>query len=64
MKFSKVIVWAVVGLAILFTVAVLFVFAKTGNEPAALVVAVFGFLGHELWQLAGIKKSRIKKEGE
>jgi len=62
MKFSKLIVGAVIGLNILFTASVLYVFTVTGNEPAVLVGAWFSFTTVELWQLATIKKHRIKKD--
>lgn len=60
-RFSKLIVCLIVALNILFTIAVLFVFLRTGNEPTSLVVAWFAFTTGELWLLAGIKKN--KKDG-
>lgn len=62
MKFSKRIVVTVVVLNIAFTIAVLFAFLRTGSEPAALIGAWFSFTTIELWQLAAIKKHKIKKE--
>ena len=55
-SFSKKIVAVVIILAVLFTIAVLWVFVKTGgNEPTVLVASVFAFLTSELWNLARIK---------
>ena len=47
-KFSKVIVAAVILLNILFTVAVLYVFLKTGSEPMTLIGCWFAFTTGEL----------------
>lgn len=65
MKFSNLIVVAVVILNVIFTAAILFVFCKVGSEPTSLVVAWFTFTTGELWALASIKKHKVKnKEGE
>lgn len=56
MNYTKKVVAVVIILAVLFTVAVLWVFVKTGgNEPTVLVASVFAFLTSELWNLASIK---------
>ena len=60
--FSKVIVSVVIGLNVLFTIAVLIIFLKTSCEPTGLVAAWFSFTTVELWSLAGIKKAEKKKE--
>ena len=62
--FSKIIVCAVILLNVIFSVAVFAVFLKTSTEPSSLVVAWFSFTTVELWSLAGIKKSKAKKEDE
>ena len=59
--FSKVIVSTVIILNVVFAVAVLAVFLKTSSEPSSLVVAWFSFTTVELWSLAGIKKSKEKR---
>jgi len=59
MSFSKMIVALVLVLNILFTGLVLFAFIKTGNEPAVLIGAWFGFTCGELWMLSSIKKKKI-----
>ena len=63
-KFSKLIIFAVVALNVIFTIAVLFVFLKVGNEPTALIGAWFAFTTGELFLLASIKKKKLAKEGE
>ena len=60
-RFSKAIVALVVLMNIVFTVAVLYVFMVTGNEPVALVGAWFAFTTGELWMLSSIKKTKVKK---
>jgi len=60
-KFSKLIISAVIMLNILFTATVLYVFLKTSSEPTALVTAWFAFTTAELWSLASIKKTKVKR---
>lgn len=57
-RFSKAIVATVIILNILFTVAILYVFSQTGNEPATLIGCWFAFTTGELWMLASIKKKK------
>lgn len=59
-KFSKTIVILVLLLNIVFTVAVFYVFLKTGNEPSTLIGAWFAFTTVELWSLAKIKMNEPK----
>lgn len=61
MKFSKKVVALVLFLVIIFTVAVLHVFSRTGNEPTALVGAFFGFVTIELWSLGKIKQKEVER---
>lgn len=60
-KFSKKIVAGVIVLNIVFTAAVLYVFLKTGSEPITLTGCWFGFTTGELWMVASIKKTKVKK---
>lgn len=60
-RFSKAIVSLVVTMNIAFTIAVLYVFFKTSNEPTTLVGAWFAFTTGELWMLSSIKKTKVKK---
>jgi hypothetical protein len=58
-KFSKLIVILVIALNIVFTIAVLFIFYKTGSEPMTLVGTWFAFTTGELWMLSSIKKTKV-----
>lgn len=64
MRFSKWIVAAVIMLNAAFAAAVLYVFLHVGSEPATLVGAWFAFTTGELWALAGIRKAKLKQDGE
>lgn len=63
-KFSKLIVTAVVLLNTGFTAAVLYTFLKVGSEPTTLIAAWFAFTTGELWFLSGITKSKLREGGE
>ena len=52
----------IICLNTIFTVAVFFVFARTGNEPSTLIATWFSFTTVELWSLARIKKKKIDRE--
>ena len=60
--YSKALVTLIICLNIIFTVAVFFVFAKTGSEPSTLIATWFSFTTVELWSLARIKKKKIDRE--
>jgi len=62
MKFSKIIVSLIILLNVLFTVGVLYVFLRVGNEPSVLIGAWFAFTTGELWMLSSIKKKEIDNE--
>lgn len=64
MKFSKLIVIAVILLNVVFTAVVFFVFCRVGHEPTALVAAWFSFTSVELWALAKIKRSEGEINGQ
>ena len=59
MRFSKLIVSLIILLNVLFTVGVLYVFLRVGNEPSILIGAWFAFTTGELWMLSSIKKKEI-----
>lgn len=61
-EFSKFIVTLVIILNVLFTIAVLYVFVKVGNEPAILIGAFFSFTVAELMALAFIKIKKGEQE--
>lgn len=63
-KYSKYIVAFIIIMNVVFTIAILYVFNHTGNEPSTLISAFFAFTTVELWSLAGIKKKKIEKENE
>jgi hypothetical protein len=63
-NYSKYIVACIIALNVLFTIAILYVFNHTGNEPSTLISAFFAFTTVELWSLAGIKKKKIEKEND
>lgn len=60
--FSKIVVSVVIALNVLFTIAVLKIFLKTSSEPTVLITMWFGFTTAELWNLAGITKTKKKRE--
>lgn len=60
--FSKAVVAFVIAANVTFTVAVLWIFLQTATEPTALIGAWFAFTTVEVWQLATIKKSKVKNE--
>lgn len=62
-KFSKFIVTLVILLNTTFAAATLYVFLKVGSEPQVLIGAWFAFTTGELWMLSGIKKKKIKEDG-
>lgn len=61
-QYSKALVTLIICLNIIFTVAVFFVFARTGSEPSTLIATWFSFTTVELWSLARIKKKKIDRE--
>lgn len=61
-QYSKALVTMIICLNIIFTVAVFFVFARTGSEPSTLIATWFSFTTVELWSLARIKKKKIDRE--
>ena len=60
-EFSKKVIFTVIVLNILFTIAILYVFCRTGNEPTTLVASFFGFTTVEMWNLSKIKREKIRK---
>lgn len=60
-RYSKAIISLVIALNTLFTIAVLYVFLKTGSEPSTLIASWFAFTTGELFMLSTIKKAKTKK---
>lgn len=63
-KFSKFIIWLVLSLNIIFTIAVFYAFIKVGSEPTALIGCWFSFTTGELWMISSIKKAKLKLKRE
>lgn len=61
-EYSKFIISTIVLMNIVFTIAVLICFLRTGTEPTALIGAWFSFTTVELWSLSKIKRKKIDKE--
>lgn len=64
MKFSKIVVILCIGMVFYFARNFLDAFIEVGQEPTALIAAVFGFITVELWSLAKITRTKINKEEE
>ena len=60
-RFSKIIIALVILLNTLFATGCLYAFLKVGSEPITLIGCWFGFTTGELWMLANIKKTKIRK---
>lgn len=60
--FDKSIVRLCIRTIIVFTIIVLFIFYRTGQEPTTLITAFFAFFGAELISLATLKVKERKKE--
>lgn len=64
--FSKKVVVFVILANVLFSIANMYVFLRTGSEPGTLVASWFTFTTGELWALSKItrdeKKSRKDEE--
>lgn len=58
---DKYLIFAFTSL-LLFTIAVLIIFAFTGTEPAVLVGCFFGAFGGEILLCALIKRLKLHKE--
>ena len=61
-SFDKGIVNLCIRSVIVFTITILFIFYRTGQEPSTLIVAFFTFFGTELLALATLKVKERKKE--
>ena len=61
-RFSKYLIAFIVAINVAFTVGILYVFLQTSSEPSTLITAWFAFTTVELWQLATIKKTKVKNK--
>ncbi|NLA86037.1 MAG: hypothetical protein GX847_01890 [Clostridiales bacterium] len=57
LRFSKLIVAAIITVNIIFTGVVLYIFLRTGREPSTLIISWFAFTTGELGALAGLRHS-------
>lgn len=62
--YSKILIACIVILNVLFTVAVLYVFSQTAEEPTTLIASWFAFTTGELWMTSSIKKAKTKASTE
>lgn len=60
--FDKAIVNLCIRSVIVFTITILFIFYRIGQEPSTLIVAFFAFFGTELLALATLKVKERKKK--
>jgi len=58
--FSKFIVFMIILLNVIFTLAILYLFWLKGEEPRFLIGAWFAFTTGELWALALIRNTKTK----
>lgn len=58
---DKYVIFAL-SCVIIFTVVILVLFARTGDEPTALVTCFFACMGGELLSLALIKRLKLRQE--
>lgn len=63
MRFNKKIVTGILLFMLVFTIAILVIFIKTGNEPGVTVGAVYAACTGELWSLAKIKTKERETYG-
>ena len=61
-SFSKQTLRMIVRDLRIFVILIMIVVWRTGVEPSSLVIAVFGFMSVEVWQLARIKVSSNQQE--
>lgn len=61
-KFNKKIVSLIIWMNIIFTIVIMYLFYRTGSEPAILIERWYRFTGTELIALAGIKGVDTVKE--
>jgi hypothetical protein len=61
MNFGSKIVALVVILNVIFTQEIIWLYHETQSEPTVLIGAWFAFTTGELWMLASIKKTKVKK---
>ena len=62
--FSKLVAAFIIAANLLFTIAALYIFRQTENEPIVLIGAWFTFTTGELWFSTQIKKEKERNKDE
>ena len=60
---AKVVNPFIVVANIFFTWKIIKLYELTGSEPSTLIISWFAFTTGELWLMASIKKTKVKKGG-
>jgi len=64
LRFSKIIIIAVIIMVLIFTGCIVYVFYKKGAEPTVIIASFFTFMTGEVLALAKLKLSEISIEGK
>ena len=59
LRFSKMVIIAVIIMILIFTGSVLYIFYKKGAEPTVIIASFFAFMTGEVLALAKLKLSEI-----
>lgn len=62
LRFSKIVIIAVIIMVLIFTGSVLYIFDRKGAEPSVIIAAFFAFMTGEVLALAKLKLAEIKAE--
>lgn len=62
LRFSKMVIIAVIIMVLIFTGCVLYIFNKKGAEPTVIIASFFAFMTGEVFALAKLKLSEITTE--
>ena len=63
LRFSKMIIIAVIIMILIFTGCILYIFYDKGNEPTVIIASFFAFMTGEVFALAKLKLTEINIEG-
>ena len=62
LRFSKMVIIAVIIMVLIFTGCVLYIFNQKGVEPTVIIASFFTFMTGEVFALAKLKLSEITTE--
>ena len=62
LRFSKIIIIAVITIILIFTGCVLYIYNNRGSEPNVIIASFFAFMTGEVLALAKIKLTEISDE--